>query len=113
MTYSQPRPDPELRRHKRERQFRGTQKRYSLKLDPIKVGKKCSAYVVPKVKWASQVDAQMAICNTNAKFGSNTFRTGNSKVEVRAFECDRCGYWHTTSQALRPPKTRKETGDDH
>lgn len=100
------------RQQKRERQNRGTQKRYSVKLDPQRVGQKCKAYTVPKIKWATQVDAQMAICNTNNKLGSTTHRTGNAKQEIRSFQCDHCGFWHTTSQEFRP-KNHREDHDDH
>lgn len=71
-----------------------TQKRHSTKLHPQKTNARCRR--TNKVKWYTELDALMAICNTSNKQGSNTVRDSTTKKEIRAYQCPHCNYWHTT-----------------
>ncbi|ASZ74799.1 hypothetical protein KHO57_gp105 [Mycobacterium phage Phabba] len=71
-----------------------TQKRHSTKLHPQKTNSRCRK--TGKVKWYTELDALMAICNTSNKQGSNTVRDSTTKKEIRAYQCPDCDYWHTT-----------------
>ncbi|ACH62220.1 hypothetical protein MYRNA_253 [Mycobacterium phage Myrna] len=79
-----------------------TPKRQSTKLHPQKTNARCRR--TGKVKWYTELDALMAICNTSNKQGSNTVRDSTTKKEVRAYQCPHCEYWHTTHMKEYVPR---------
>ncbi|QZE10563.1 hypothetical protein SEA_SCOOBYDOOBYDOO_248 [Mycobacterium phage ScoobyDoobyDoo] len=96
MTVMLPKKQRAKRKGEKSKQLRGleTPKRQSTKLHPQKTNSRCRR--TGKVKWYSEIDALMAICNTSNKQGSNTTRSSDTKRECRAYLCPDCDYWHTT-----------------
>lgn len=77
-------------------------KRESTKLSPHRTNNRCRSS--GKIKWVTELDAQMAMCNTSNKQGSNTLRDATTKKEVRAYKCPECNYWHTTHIKEHKPR---------
>lgn len=80
------------------------------KLEPQRAKKRCSAS--GKIKWVSELDAKLAICNRDLAHGSNSVRNGHSHHEVRVYECPDCKFWHTThirvhKEKIEPQPTPK------
>lgn len=94
------------------RVYKHSTKPHPLRFDPRKVGRLCRATETPKIKWATQLDAHLAMANTNNKQGSNTTRNADSKRESRVYQCEHCDYWHTTHYRT-PPKAPVEEPPPH